>query len=214
MTEGRGSGNPKGGMRAGVIRPVATRGDSVGEGRGFGSPGAAVLEEANRLLGALGRKGLSLAVAESCSGGMLGAAVTAVPGASDVFVGGVVAYSNQVKESLVGVSAAALEGDGAVSRAVAEQMSEGVRGVTRADVGIAITGIAGPGGGTSEKPVGTVWISVAAPAGTVTESRHFHGSRDDVREASVDAALRLARRSAEAGQLHEESLRASSTRNH
>ncbi|MDR2891255.1 MAG: nicotinamide-nucleotide amidohydrolase family protein [Alistipes sp.] len=106
-------------------------------------------------------RGLTLAVAESCTGGRLAAAFTAAAGASEYFVGGVVAYSNDVKAGVLGVSAATLATHGAVSREVAVEMASGVRLLTGADCAIATTGIAGPGGGSPQKPVGTVWIAVS-----------------------------------------------------
>jgi nicotinamide-nucleotide amidase len=112
----------------------------------------------------LRQRGETLAVAESCTGGGLGAALAAVPGASDVFVGGVIAYANAVKQQLLGVSADLLARHGAVSEPVAGAMAEGVQRLTAATWTIAVTGVAGPGGGGAEKPVGTVFMAVAGPA--------------------------------------------------
>jgi nicotinamide-nucleotide amidase len=132
---------------------------------------------ASVVLAALRRRGETLAVAESCSGGGLGAALAAVPGASEVFLGGVIAYANAVKRDLLGVPADLLERLGAVSDPVACAMAEGARLCTGADWALAVSGIAGPGGGSAEKPVGLVHIAVAGPAGAASEAIHFGASR-------------------------------------
>ena len=132
---------------------------------------------ASVVLEQLRRRGETLAVAESCTGGGLGAALAAVPGASDVFRGGVIAYANAVKQELLGVPAALLDSHGAVSDPVALAMAEGARRVTGASWAIAVTGIAGPGGGTVEKPVGLVHIAVAGPDGSCSEAVRFGSSR-------------------------------------
>jgi len=121
--------------------------------------------------------GHTLAVAESCTGGGLGAALAAVPGASDVFLGGVIAYANAVKQGLLGVPAALLEAHGAVSDPVAQAMAEGARRTTGATWALAITGIAGPAGGSAEKPVGLVHIAVAGPDGCSSEGLRLGSSR-------------------------------------
>lgn len=121
--------------------------------------------------------GHTLAVAESCTGGGLGAALAAVPGASDVFLGGVIAYANRVKQELLGVPAEQLASHGAVSDSVAQAMAVGVRRATGADWALAITGVAGPSGGTAEKPVGLVHIAVAGPDGCCSEGVRFGASR-------------------------------------
>jgi nicotinamide-nucleotide amidase len=121
--------------------------------------------------------GQTLAVAESCTGGGLGAALAAVPGASDVFLGGVIAYANSVKRDLLGVPAALLEQHGAVSDPVAMAMAEGVRQATGASWGLAVTGIAGPGGGSAAKPVGLVHIGLAGPQLSSSEAVRFGASR-------------------------------------
>ena len=119
----------------------------------------------------------TLAVAESCTGGGLGASLAVVPGASDVFLGGVIAYANAVKQGLLGVPAATLAADGAVSDPVAQVMAEGARRATGAHWALAVTGIAGPGGGSAEKPVGLVHIAVAGPDGCSSEGVRFGSSR-------------------------------------
>ena len=125
------------------------------------------------VLDRLRQRGQSVAVAESCTGGGLGAALAAVPGASDVFLGGVIAYANRVKQQVLGVPEALLETHGAVSDPVAEAMAEGARRLTGADWGLAITGVAGPGGGSEQKPVGLVHIALAGPQGCSSEGLRF-----------------------------------------
>ncbi|MEN9540841.1 MAG: hypothetical protein RLZZ459_932 [Cyanobacteriota bacterium] len=125
----------------------------------------------------LRRRGNTLAVAESCTGGGLGAALAAVPGASDVFLGGVIAYANAVKQALLGVPGELLQAHGAVSDPVAMAMAEGARRCTGADWALAITGVAGPAGGSEEKPVGLVHIAVAGPDGCRSEGVRFGASR-------------------------------------
>jgi len=145
------------------------------------------------VLGQCRASGYKLAVAESCTGGMLGERLTSVPGSSDVFLGGVIAYHNDVKLDLLGVRAEDLERYGAVSEQVALQMASGVRGKLGADVGVSVTGIAGPGGGTAEKPVGLVWIAVH---GSQLKARRFHvvGDRAEIRQRAAQAALEMVRR--------------------
>ena len=125
----------------------------------------------------LRRCGETLAVAESCTGGGIGAALAAIPGASDVFAGGVIAYANSVKQQLLGVPAALLEAHGAVSDPVALAMAAGARRLTGASWAIAVTGVAGPGGGSADKPVGLVHIAIAGPAGSSSEGVHFGATR-------------------------------------
>lgn len=132
----------------------------------------------------------TLATAESCTGGLVGAALTSLPGSSAWYLGGVVAYSNALKIRLLGVPPEILEAHGAVSLETARAMAEGARAAVQADFAVAITGIAGPDGGTPEKPVGLVYIGVAAPHGTAAFKHHFSGSRADIRNAAAEAALR------------------------
>jgi nicotinamide-nucleotide amidase len=139
------------------------------------------------------RSGRTLAVAESCTGGVLGARLTAIPGASDVFRGGVIAYADAVKTSLLDVPQAALERDGAVSEPVVRAMAEGAARRLGVACALAITGIAGPAGGTPEKPVGFVWIAARSGGETRALSRQFLGERDEIRARSAQAALDLLR---------------------
>lgn len=133
----------------------------------------------------------TLATAESCSGGLIAHRVTNVAGASAYFLGGVVSYSNQAKLELLNVSPADLNAHGAVSEPVARQMAEGVRLRFGATWGIGVTGIAGPTGGTPEKPVGLVYIAVSGPAGTVIRRNQFVGPRESVKEQTAQTALEL-----------------------
>ena len=137
---------------------------------------------------------LTIGVAESCTGGLLGARLTAIPGSSDVVVGGVIAYANALKASLLGVGDDLLAEHGAVSEPVVRAMAIGARVATGASVGVGITGIAGPGGGTEEKPVGTVFI--ASDVGGVVEARRLRliGDRAEVRQRASQAALEMVRR--------------------
>jgi len=139
----------------------------------------------------LTKKSHTLAVAESCTGGLIAKRITDFPGASTYFRGGVIAYADRVKLELLGIEEAVLVETGAVSEAVAAGMASGVADLFKADVGVGITGIAGPGGGTSEKPVGTVWYAVAVRGGVRTAHAVFSGDREAVRERASQAALLL-----------------------
>jgi len=143
------------------------------------------------LAGLLRGSGLTLAVAESCSGGLIAKRLTDIPGSSEYFLLGVVTYANSAKERVVNVPKELLEQHGAVSSKVALAMAEGVRTLAGSDIAIATTGIAGPEGGTPEKPVGTVFIAIASPAGCHAVRHCFSGSREKVREATAEAALQL-----------------------
>ncbi len=134
-----------------------------------------------------------LAVAESCTGGVLGARLTAIPGASEVFVGGVIAYDNAVKSALLDVPAEIIEQHGAVSEPTVRSMAEGAARRFGVPCALAVTGIAGPTGGTPEKPVGTVWIAARAGGATRALQRQFLGERDEIRSRSAQAALALLR---------------------
>ena len=144
--------------------------------------------------GLLREKGMSLALAESCTGGMIAHKLTAVAGSSDYFVGGVVAYSNHLKERLLAVPHTVIEQYGAVSGETARSMAEGVRTVTGADVAVSVTGVAGPSGGSAEKPVGTVWFALATPDGVHAFHRFFTGVRWQVQAKSCCYGLDLVRR--------------------
>jgi nicotinamide-nucleotide amidase len=139
-------------------------------------------------------RGLSLATAESCTGGMVAERLTSVPGSSDVFVGSVVAYANEVKERELGVPAALLAEHGAVSEEVAVAMARGARERLDADVAVAVTGIAGPGGGTAEKPVGLVHLAVVGRDGELSATTSYPGDRDGIRRRATVTALHLVRR--------------------
>lgn len=145
--------------------------------------------KARRLIRALRKAGLTAATAESCTGGNIAHAVTAIAGASDVYNGSVVAYQNSVKHNVLGVDSADLEAYGAVSEPVVRQMAEGVCRAIGADCSMATSGIAGPGGAVPGKPVGTVWMAVCTPRGTVTRCAHFGGSRAYVIAAATDAVM-------------------------
>ena len=137
---------------------------------------------------------LTLAVAESCTGGLLGARLTSVPGSSDVIFGGVIAYANDVKRDLLDVDQKLLDAHGAVSEEVVRGMAEGARARLHASIGIGITGIAGPGGATPEKPVGTVWIAMAHQDGTRAVQLRLIGDREEIRRRATQSALELVRR--------------------
>ena len=154
--------------------------------------------DGDRLEGVVGRllveRGLTLSVAESCTGGLLAHRLTNVPGSSGYFDRGVVVYSNDAKEQLLGVPKALLRAHGAVSAPVAEAMARGICAASTSPCGLAVTGIAGPDGGTPDKPVGTVFVAAAAPAGLEVRRFRFAGSREAVKWQSSQAALDLLRR--------------------
>ncbi len=144
---------------------------------------------------ALAQRRETLATAESCTGGLLGARLTSRAGSSEIFRGGVVAYDNDVKRDALGVEAGLIERRGAVSPEVAEAMARGARSAMRADWGLSTTGVAGPGGGTPDKPVGLVYIACAGPDGeAVVEELRLGGTRERIRERSVALSLQLLRR--------------------
>ncbi|MDN3557564.1 CinA family protein [Halomonas maura] len=134
-------------------------------------------------------RGVSVTAAESCTGGGVASAITAVAGSSDYFETGYVTYANGAKSRLLGVPASLLEARGAVSREVVEAMVAGACRESGADLAVAVSGVAGPGGGSPDKPVGTVWLAWGSADGVLAECRHFPGDRQAVREQAVEAAL-------------------------
>jgi nicotinamide-nucleotide amidase len=166
----------------------------------FSDDGSSVDEQVAALLRGDGSRGaLTVATAESCTGGLLAARLTELPGSSDYVRGAIVAYADEVKIELAGVPAELIERHGAVSAEVAEALAIGARARLRADVGVGITGVAGPGGGSEEKPVGLVWLSVAragdpAPGRMLTRSINLPGSRADIRDRATTVAMHLLRR--------------------
>ncbi|OYT91431.1 MAG: damage-inducible protein CinA [Burkholderiales bacterium PBB3] len=136
------------------------------------------------------KQGWMLATAESCTGGLIAAACTDLAGSSQWFERGFVTYSNEAKTDLLGVDAALIARDGAVSESVVRAMALGALARSRAQVAVAVTGVAGPGGGSADKPVGTVWLAWASPQGLHSEVQHFAGDRAAVRAATVQHALR------------------------
>lgn len=139
------------------------------------------------------KRGLTIGVAESCTGGLLGARLTAIPGSSDVVHGGVIAYANDVKTELLGVDESLIAEHGAVSEEVVRAMAAGARSAAKAAVGLAITGVAGPGGGTADKPVGTVWIAVDVRGDTQPRLLRMWGDRDEIRQRSAQWTMELLR---------------------
>ena len=149
------------------------------------------MKTAEKLVKILTEKKLTCATAESCTGGGVGYAITSVSGASAVFWGGVISYDNSVKHGTLGVPTEILETKGAVSSECASAMADGVRQRMGTDLAVSITGIAGPGGGTTEKPVGLVWFGVASKADVRAEKMIFLGDRDTVRGSAIEHALCL-----------------------
>lgn len=145
-------------------------------------------EELGSLLLKIGK---SVSTAESCTGGNIAHKITLVPGSSAYYKGGVVAYANEVKSGLLGVCQSSIMEHGAVSRSVVEQMAEGVRTLAGADLAVATSGVAGPGGGTPEKPVGTVWIAATNGKSVLSECFHFEGGRAEIIEKTTEKAIFL-----------------------
>lgn len=141
---------------------------------------------------ALRNRGWTIAAAESCTGGLVMHRLTNIPGSSDYVIGGVVAYSNQVKQALLKVKQGTLIAHGAVSEQTAGEMALGAKTLFKVDVAVSVTGIAGPGGGTAEKPVGLTYIAVAAPDDILIVQQHmWDGNRESIKAASAEAALQL-----------------------
>lgn len=136
-------------------------------------------------------RGLTVAFAESCTGGLIGHRITNIPGSSDYYRGSVTAYANLAKERLLGVKAKTLAAHGAVSRETVLEMAFGIRRALGADIGASVSGIAGPGGATPGKPVGLVWIGLAAPVGAWARRFQFTGDREAVKAQAADEALRF-----------------------
>lgn len=173
-------------LAAAAVRVRSAMGHSIyGEGD---------VDLAEVVLAACRERAITVAVAESCTGGMLGQRLTAIPGSSDVMVGGVIAYANAVKESLLGVPREMLREHGAVSEPVARAMATGARSRLGASAALSITGIAGPDGGTPDKPVGTVWIALDLQGAVDARLLRLWGDRDEVRRRATQAALELLRR--------------------
>lgn len=150
-----------------------------------------LLETAKVLVDLLKAGGLTCATAESCTGGLVAAAITSVPGSSAVFPGSVVSYACDVKHRVLGVPQTILHTVGPVSGDCARAMAEGVRKLMKADLAVSITGIAGPDGGSAEKPVGLVWFAVATASGTKADHAIFRGDRAGIRENAAIHALGL-----------------------
>jgi nicotinamide-nucleotide amidase len=182
-----GLAEPEAGQRLGAV--VARLKAAVGE-RGYGEDDA---DLAAVVLDALRRGGHRLGVAESCTGGMVAERITNVPGASAIFVGGVVAYADAIKTAALKVPLEILEAHGAVSEETVRAMAEGAQRLFAVDATIAVTGIAGPGGGSPEKPVGTVWLAARVHTTTRVVKRVFPGDRDEIRRRAAQAALDLLR---------------------
>jgi len=150
-----------------------------------------LVERVTRIGQLLVTKGWTLAVAESCTGGLIGHRITEVPGSSDYFLGAVVAYAYEAKVRLLGVSWDTLKRYGAVSRPAVLEMAAGARRTLEADIAVSVSGIAGPGGGLPDKPVGTVWVGLSAPNGEWARVFHFEGNRQQNKAAAAEAALQM-----------------------
>ena len=138
------------------------------------------------------RSALTVATAESCTGGLISSALTSVPGSSEIFDRSFITYSNEAKQDMLNISPKKLEKNGAVSKVVAKAMAEGGLKVAKTDLCVAVTGIAGPDGGTEEKPVGLVYLACArVDSETIVEKHIFEGTRDDIRMQSAERALKL-----------------------
>jgi nicotinamide-nucleotide amidase len=154
-----------------------------------------VEESIEKLIGKmLADRGLTISVAESCTGGLIGSMITDVPGSSHYFLGGIIAYSNQSKIEILNVSSKTIEEHGAVSDQTVREMAWGAKRLFNSNLGLAITGIAGPEGGSIEKPVGTVFIGLAAEDRIFTAGYRFHGTRGEIKQETARMALDNLRR--------------------
>ncbi|MBV9250561.1 MAG: CinA family protein [Acetobacteraceae bacterium] len=154
----------------------------------------AILQEAESLLAACRARGVRLATAESCTGGLIGATLTAIAGSSDVVDRGFVTYSNQAKNQMLGVPAELIAAEGAVSEPVVRAMAEGALARSLANIAVSVTGVAGPGGGSATKPVGLIWLGLAQRGRPIaTERQIFPGDRTAIRAAIVSRAFALIR---------------------
>ncbi|NOQ21417.1 MAG: nicotinamide-nucleotide amidohydrolase family protein [Candidatus Aegiribacteria sp.] len=151
--------------------------------------GLSEMELVKRIGSIMLKAGTTLSSAESCTGGMVAMLLTSIPGSSEWFMGGVTAYSNVLKTGVLNVPASLIESEGAVSRDTAVAMAAGIRKLTGSDFSISVTGIAGPGGGSSEKPVGTVCMAVCSSRSVSAEMKMFTGDRDVVRRKAADYLL-------------------------
>lgn len=186
---------PVGRESAYLDRALTRRNGIVGEAMAENVEGRTLLREValeRRLQELLSRgRALMIATAESCTGGGVAQRITSIPGSSVYFRGGIVAYANEVKLELLGVTQTILEHEGAVSEACARAMAEGARTALGADITVSTTGVAGPGGGSTRKPVGLVYVAVARRAETTVRERRFAGDRATVVGAAIDAALEM-----------------------
>jgi PncC family amidohydrolase len=139
----------------------------------------------------LQQRGLRLGLAESCTGGLIGHRITNIPGSSEYFMGGMISYSYESKASVLGVSWETLNTFGAVSRETVLEMARGACQVLNADISASVSGIAGPGGGTLDKPIGTTWVGLVAKDGEWAREFHFHGAREQNKSSAADAALQM-----------------------
>lgn len=143
----------------------------------------------NSLMNILKERSLTISVAESCTGGLIGHIITGTPGSSAYFMGGIISYSNQAKSDLLGVSPDTLDKYGAVSDQAAREMAKGIRERFKSDIGLSVTGIAGPDGGTQEKPVGTVFMGFAAAEKLFSVKYLFKGNRQEIKQKTAETAL-------------------------
>ena len=151
--------------------------------------GSSEMEHVKRIGSIMLKEGITLSAAESCTGGMLGMLLTSVPGSSEWFKGGVIAYSNSLKTTILNIPHSLIETEGAVSKETAVAMAAGIRKLTGSDISISVTGIAGPGGSSLENPVGTVWMAVCSSQSVSVEMKRFTGDRDVVRRKAADYLL-------------------------